>query len=54
MNEMGEDNRLSQCPVCLCRVKDNELYHVRGMRLCAGCGRDQINEWNRFVEEASV
>lgn len=29
---MGEDNRLSQCPVCQCRVKDSELYHVRGMR----------------------
>lgn len=32
MNEMGEDNRLSQCPVCTCRVKESELHHVRGMR----------------------
>ena len=49
LTDREEDRRLPQCEICKCYA---QCFVVREKKLCHGCGQDEIQRWNRFVQEA--
>lgn len=45
----GEDRRLKSCPICRAHVGRADLWEISGRRMCQGCGRDEVNAWNRLM-----
>lgn len=51
MNDDGEDRRLKRCPICRAHVGRSDLWELSGRTMCQGCGRDEVNAWNRAMLE---
>ena len=49
LDDHEQDHRHKPCPKCGLLTR---LYKIHDEKMCEGCGRDKIREWNRLMEEA--
>lgn len=46
--------KLKRCEACREKLPTTELYRVRSMDMCQGCGNREIENWNRLVRESDA